>query len=55
MGQIFSGEAAKKYDKCIEMHYVGKRCVTIEYKCDDEKELIPSLSETTVTFVDNVF
>ena len=38
MGQIFSDEAAKECDKCIQMHYVGKRYVITVYKCDDEKK-----------------
>ena len=36
------------------MHYIGKSYVTTAYKCDDEN-MTPSLSETTVTFLDNVF
>ena len=35
MGQIFSDEAPKKRDKCIEMHYIGKSYVTTVYKCDN--------------------
>ena len=50
-----SGEAAKKCDKCRQMQYIGKSYVTTVYKCDDGKKLSPSLSETTVTSVDNVF
>ena len=37
MGQIFSDDAGKKCDKCIQMHYIGKSYVTTVYKCDDEK------------------
>ena len=33
---------------------IGKSYATTVYKCDDEK-MTPSLSETTVTSVDNVF
>ena len=36
MGQIFSDEAPKKRDKCIQMHYIGKSYATTVYKCDDE-------------------
>ena len=28
----------KKRDKCIQMHYIGKRYVNTVYKCDDEKK-----------------
>ena len=38
MGQIFSDEAPKKCDKCIQMHYIGKGYATTVYKCDDEKK-----------------
>ena len=38
MGQIFSDDAGKKCDKCIQMHYIGKSYVTTVYKCDDEKK-----------------
>ena len=51
MGQIFSDEAPKKRDKCIQMHYIGKSYATSVNKCDDKKKITPSLSETTVTFV----
>ena len=37
MGQIFSDEAPKKRDKCIQMHYIGKNYATTVYTCDDEK------------------
>ena len=37
MGHIFSDEAPKKRDKCIQMHNIGKSYATTEYKCDDEK------------------
>ena len=37
MGQIFSDDAGKKCDKCIQMHYIGKSYVTSVYKCDDGK------------------
>ena len=37
MGQIFSDDAGKKCDKCIQMHYIGKSYVTTVYKCDDGK------------------
>ena len=37
MGQIFSDDAGKKCDKCIQMHYIGKSYVTTAYKCDDGK------------------
>ena len=51
MGQKISDEAAKMCDKCIQCIIY----VTTVYKCDDAKKMTPSLSETTVTFVDNVF
>ena len=54
MGQINYIDAAKKCDKCIQMHYIRKSHVTTVYKCDNEKKMTPSLSETTVTSVDNV-
>ena len=38
MGQIFSDDAGKKCDKCIQMHYMGKSYVTTVYKCDDGKK-----------------
>ena len=50
-----SDEAEKVLQKCIQMHDIGKMYVTTVYKCDDENKWSPSLSETTVTFVDNVF
>ena len=37
MGQKNSGEAAKKCDKCRQMHYIGKSYVTTVYKCDNGK------------------
>ena len=37
MGQIFSDDAGKKFDKCIQMHYIGKSYITTVYKCDDGK------------------
>ena len=39
MGQIFSDEAPKKRDKCIQMHYIGKSYATAVYKCDDEEKM----------------
>ena len=41
MGQIFSDDAGKKCDKCIQMHYIGKSYETTVYKCDDEKMTVP--------------
>ena len=38
MGQIFSDDAGKKCDKCIQMHYIGKGYVNTLYKCDDGKK-----------------
>ena len=38
MVQIFSDDAGKKCDKCIQMHYIGKSYVTTVYKCDDGKQ-----------------
>ena len=50
-----SDDAAIKCDKCRQMHYTGKSYITTVYKCDDGKKLSACLSETTVTFVDNLF
>ena len=38
MVQIFSDDAGKKCDKCIQMHYIGKSYVTTVHKCDDGKK-----------------
>ena len=50
-----SDDATKKCDKCRQMYYIGKNYVTTITSVTMDKKLSPSLSETTVTFVDNVF
>ena len=54
MGQIFSDEAPKKRDKCIQCIIQGRAMQPL-YTSVTMKKLSPSLSETTVTSVDNVF
>ena len=47
--------STKKAWQVYTMHYIGKSYATTVYKCDDGQKKNPSLSETTVTSVDNVF
>ena len=53
MGQIFSDEA-RKCDKCIQMHYIGKTYAITVYKCDDETN-DPFFVWNNLTSIDNVF